>query len=48
MAIHATYKTYTTKWLPEVTDCNDKNAEGYAGVFGKALDCIQMKMEKVK
>ncbi len=26
--IHVTYKTYTTKWLPEVVDCNDKDANG--------------------
>lgn len=38
-----TYKAYTKKWLPEVTDCNDKNAEGYAGVSGVNMTALMVK-----
>lgn len=37
---HATYKAYTTKWWPEVTDCNQVNAGGYAGVQGKNVTAL--------
>lgn len=44
--IHVTYKAYTTKWLPEVTDCNDKNANGYAGVRGKNMTALMAKLSR--
>lgn len=44
--IHATYKVYTGKWLPEVVDCNDKNADGYAGIQGKNMTALMAKPDK--
>lgn len=44
--IHVTYKVYATKWLPEVTDCNDKNANGYAGIQGKNMTALMAKPTK--
>lgn len=43
---HVTYKAYTSKWLPAVVDCNDKNADGYAGVKGKAITGLMAKSSK--
>ena len=40
---HAKYKAYTTKWWAEVTDCNDINANGYAGIQGKNATAIMAK-----
>lgn len=40
---HVTYKAYTSKWLSEVVDCNDDNANGYAGVQGKAMTALMAK-----
>lgn len=45
-AIHATYKVYTGKWLPEVVDCNDKDADGYAGIQGKNMTALMAKPDK--
>ena len=44
--IHVTYQAYTTKWLPEVTDCNDVNADGYAGIHGKSMTALMAKLSK--
>lgn len=38
--INVTYQTYTGKWLPKVTDCNDVNANGYAGIVGKNMTAL--------
>lgn len=38
--IHAIYQTYTGKWLPKVTDCNDLNVNGYAGIVGKNMTAL--------
>ena len=38
--IHVTYQTYTGKWLSKVTDCNDSNAHGYAGIVGKPMTAL--------
>lgn len=38
---HVTYRAYTTKWWPKVTDYNTVNADGYAGVQGKAMTALQ-------
>lgn len=45
-AVHVRYKAYTTKWLPEVVDCNDANANGYAGVHGKSMTALMAKPDK--
>ena len=37
------YKVYAGRWLPTVTDCNEKNSDGYAGVRGKALTALLAK-----
>ena len=44
--IHVIYKAYTTKWLPEVTDCHDKNTNGYAGIHGKGMTALMVKLSK--
>ena len=44
--IHVTYKSYAGKWWPEVVDCNDINANGYAGVQGKNMTALMAKPEK--
>lgn len=38
---HVTYRAYTTKWWPNVTDCNAKTAADHAGVQGKAMTALQ-------
>lgn len=38
---HVTYRVYTAKWWPKVTDYNTENAGGYAGVQGKAMTALQ-------
>lgn len=40
-APQVTYRAYTTKWWPKVTDYNTENADGYAGVRGKAITALQ-------
>lgn len=44
--VHVTYKVYANKWLPEVTDCNDKTADGYAGIYGKNMTALMAKPTK--
>ncbi len=44
--LHVTYKAYTGKWLPEVTDCNDRNTDGYAGIQGRSLTALMAKPDK--
>jgi hypothetical protein len=40
-----TYQVYAGgKWLPEVTGYNELNTDGYAGVFGKPISCIRVKL----
>lgn len=34
------------KWLPDVVNCNDKNADGYAGITGKSIDGIRAKLTR--
>jgi hypothetical protein len=46
--VHVTYKTYTSRWLPEVVDCNDKNADGYAGIHGTNMTALMAKPDKGK
>lgn len=38
---HVTYRAYTAKWWPTVTDYNEESADGYAGVQGKAMTALQ-------
>ena len=40
-AVDVTYRTYTGKWLPQVTNCNDQNTKGYAGIVGKNATALQ-------
>lgn len=40
---HAKYKAYTNKWWSEVTDCNDVNANGYAGVQSRNMTALMAK-----
>ena len=40
---HVTYRAFTNRWWPEVVDCNNKNADGYAGVVGKTMTALQAK-----
>ncbi len=40
---HITYQVYTNRWLPAVTDCNDKNADGYAGIHRRACCALKAK-----
>ena len=44
--IHVTYKAYAGKWYPEVTDCNNTNADGYAGIQGKNMSALMAKPTK--
>ncbi len=37
---HVRYCAYTGKWLGEVVDCNDVNADGYAGIQGKNMTSL--------
>lgn len=41
IAPQVTYRVYTAKWWPRVTDYNTENAAGYAGVQGKAMTALQ-------
>lgn len=45
-AIHVTYKAYAGKWWPEVVDCNDTDADGYAGVQGRNMTALMAKPSK--
>ncbi len=36
-----TYRAYTTKWLPKITDYNQQNTSGYAGVRSKNMTALQ-------
>ncbi len=38
--IHITYKAYTDRWLPTVTDYNDSNPNGYAGIYEKPMTAL--------
>ena len=44
--IHVTYKVYTNKWLPEVVDCNDNRADGYAGINCENMTALMAKPDK--
>lgn len=44
--IHAIYKAYAGKWWSEITDCNDVNTNGYAGVDGRTLTSLMAKATK--
>ena len=43
---HVVYAAHTLggKWLPDVVDCNDVNADGYAGIVGKSIDGFRAKL----
>ena len=43
---HAKYSVYSRKWWGEVTDCNDKNASGYAGVQGQNMTALAARSTK--
>ena len=43
---HVTYQSYTGKWLLSVTDCNDTNANGYAGIVGKPMTALIAKVDE--
>ncbi len=36
-----TYRAYTTKWLPAITDYNEQNTSGYAGVRLETMTALQ-------
>ena len=38
-----TYRAYTNRWLPFVTDYNDENTDGYAGIVGQPLSALSAK-----
>ncbi len=38
---HVTYRAYTAKWWPTVTDYNTETADGYAGVKGRSMTALQ-------
>ena len=44
--VHATYRAYTGKWLSTITDCNDVNTYGYAGIQGKKMTALIAKADK--
>ena len=44
--IHATYRAYAGKWLSTITDCNDVNSYGYAGIQGKNMTALRAKPDK--
>ena len=44
--IHAKYKVYTNKWWGEVTDYNEKDSNGYAGVQCKNMTALMVKSTK--
>jgi hypothetical protein len=44
--VHAIYKSYTNRWWPEVTDCHDNGADGFAGVYGKTMTALMAKTTK--
>lgn len=44
--IHVRYKAYAGKWWSEIVDCNDDNAQGYAGVQGKNMTALMAKPDK--
>jgi hypothetical protein len=43
---HVTYRVYAGKWWPEVVDCNDTDANGYAGVKGRSMTALLAKPDK--
>ena len=40
---NVTYKVYTNRWLTEVKNCNDVNANGYAGINGTSMTALMAK-----
>lgn len=43
-SINVTYRTYTNgRWLPIVTNCNDADSNGYAGIDGFAITALAAK-----
>ncbi len=45
-APHVIYAAYTDRWWEEVTDYNNKNTDGYAGVLGNAITGIRAKLTR--
>ena len=43
--IDVVYRAYTNKWLGEITNYNNVNAQGYAGIKGKAITSLMIKPE---
>lgn len=44
--IHVRYKVFAGTWWPEVVDCNDINANGYAGVQARNMTALMAKPDK--
>lgn len=44
--IHVQYRAYAGKWWSEIEDCNDDNAQGYAGVQGKNMTALMAKADR--
>ena len=44
--IDIVYQVYTNKWLPEVTNYNIKNSDGYAGIIGQPIRGVAIKSLK--
>lgn len=44
--IHVTYKAYAGKWWADIVDCNDDNAQGYAGVQSRNMTALMAKPDK--
>ena len=40
---HVTYKAYSKRWLPTVTDCHDQGSSGYAGIQGRTMTALLAK-----
>lgn len=47
--IHVDYRVHTgKKWLSWVTDCNDTDSDGYAGITGQKMAALQVQPDKGK
>lgn len=44
--INVTYRAYTTKWNSEITNCNDTNSMGYAGIEKYPIKAYVAKVSK--
>lgn len=46
IGFHVTYRAYAGKWWPWVTDCQDRDSDGYAGVRGRPLTALQARPDR--